>query len=239
MNTAIILSGGVGSRVTSAEIPKQYVQVAGKPIIWYVLHTVINCKEIENIVVVADSRWRGLVRKHYEDIVVNSMRSGIKLSFAEPGMNRQLSILNALETLEGQTDDKGIVAIIDAARPKMTGHMLTACMEAARQHDGAIPILPMKDTVYLSEDGHQISGLIDREKIYAGQAPEAFKFRRYLEANRALSIDAIMRIHGSSEPAVLAGMDIAMIAGDEDNYKITTDEDLERFRRECEMNWEE
>ena len=87
----------------------------------------------------------------------------------------------------------------------------------------------MKDTVYLG-DGRQITSLLEREKVYAGQAPEAFVLGKYYEANKSLIPDKIEQINGSTEPAILAGMDIAMIPGDEGNFKITTQADLERFR---------
>ena len=88
----------------------------------------------------------------------------------------------------------------------------------------------MKDTVYSSKDGRHIDGLLNRSEIYAGQAPEAFRLGKYYEANQKLLPDEILKINGSTEPAVLAGMDIAMIPGDEGNFKITTQEDLDRFR---------
>lgn len=91
-------------------------------------------------------------------------------------------------------------------------------------------MLPMKDTVYLSGDGRAVSSLLDRGKVFAGQAPEAFVFGKYYEANRALVPDKILEINGSTEPAVMAGMDIALIPGDEGNFKITTAADLERFQ---------
>ncbi len=94
-----------------------------------------------------------------------------------------------------------------------------------------MPVLPMKDTVYYSRDGQTVGKLLDRSTIYAGQAPEVFVLGRYYEANRRLLPDDILRINGSTEPAILAGMDIAMIPGDEGNFKITTKADLERFER--------
>ena len=117
----------------------------------------------------------------------------------------------------------------DAARPCASQTMLTACVDACKEHDGALPVLPMKDTVYLG-DGRQITSLLEREKVYAGQAPEAFVLGKYYEANKSLIPDKIEQINGSTEPAILAGMDIAMIPGDEGNFKITTQADLERFR---------
>ena len=88
----------------------------------------------------------------------------------------------------------------------------------------------MKDTVYCSENGKTITSLLDRGAVFAGQAPEVFLLGKYYVANRRLLPDAILWINGSTEPAVMAGMDIAMIPGDEGNFKITTPGDLERFR---------
>ena len=85
-------------------------------------------------------------------------------------------------------------------------------------------------TSRISPDGKKISALVKRSEIFSGQAPEAFRFGVYYEANRRLLPDTILTINGSTEPAVMAGLDMIMIAGDEDNFKITTKEDLERFR---------
>ena len=84
--------------------------------------------------------------------------------------------------------------------------------------------------MYSSEDGRCISGLVERSKIYAGQAPEAFIFGKYLMANEILMPDKILKINGSTEPAVIAGLDVALIDGDEKNFKITTKTDLEKFK---------
>lgn len=82
----------------------------------------------------------------------------------------------------------------------------------------------------MSENGKCISQLVDRSKIYAGQSPEAFRLGKYLAVNEALMPDEIFKINGSSEPAVMAGMNIALIDGDERNFKITTKSDLEKFK---------
>ena len=122
-----------------------------------------------------------------------------------------------------------IVIIHDAARPLVSSELISNLIAAAREHEGALPYLPMKDTVYYSTNGKVIESLIDRGCLYAGQAPEAFRFRRYYDACFSLSEEQAMKINGSTEPAVMAGMDIAMIPGDEKNFKITTQADMERF----------
>lgn len=127
---------------------------------------------------------------------------------------------------------EGISVIVDAARPALTGRQVDACLDAAVGHEGgAVLVLPMKDTVYFSEDGHRVSSLIDRDAVYAGQAPEVFRLGKYYEANMCLLPQRILKINGSTEPAVMAGMDIVMLPGEEGNFKITTREDLDRFVR--------
>jgi 2-C-methyl-D-erythritol 4-phosphate cytidylyltransferase len=92
-----------------------------------------------------------------------------------------------------------------------------------------MPVLPMKDTVYMSNDGKKVDALLDRSTIYAGQAPELYRLKPYYDACVSLLPQEILSINGSTEPAIRAGLDVAMIPGDEGNYKITTKADLERL----------
>ena len=131
--------------------------------------------------------------------------------------------------IRGYAADSDWVLIHDAARPMLPRQLVDNCLDAARGHEGAVPVLPMKDTVYFSEDGHTVSSLLKRDALYAGQAPEVFRLGKYYEANKRLSPQQILQVNGSTEPAVMAGMDMVMIPGDERNFKITTKEDLDRF----------
>lgn len=247
MVTALLLSGGTGTRM-GVEKPKQYIEVNGRPIIAYCLQTLLFHEGIDAVQIVADEMWRKLILKCVDDLcAVGSDKDadggsahggggvlpaggGSKFrSFSAPGETRQLSILHGLEDIGKYAADSDYVLIHDAARPLLSTSLITDCLKAAMAHEGAIPVLPMKDTVYFSEDGKGITSLLERSRIFAGQAPEAFLFGKYREANRALLPEKIFKINGSTEPAVMAGMDIAMIPGDEGNFKITTKADLERF----------
>ncbi len=221
MNTALILAGGAGTRL-GGTLPKQYIEVAGRPVISYCLDIFEKHPDVDTLRIVAGESWHGSI----------SGWTGKKFrGFSRPGQNRQLSILNGLEDILAGGEEGDLVIIHDGARPVVTARLIAECIEACKGHEGAMPALPMKDTVYASRDGRKISALLDRGSIYAGQAPEVFKLGAYYEANRKLLPEKILKINGSAEPAVLAGMDIAMIPGDENNFKITTRADLERFRR--------
>lgn len=224
MNIALILAGGTGTRLGS-DIPKQYMSVKGKMIITYCLQVFGIHSRIDAIQIVAHEHWHDVICRQMPDHVKDKFRG-----FSEPGKNRQGSIYHGLQDIIHYAQESDTVIIHDAARPLVSEDILSVCVEGCKEHDGVMPVLPMKDTVYLG-DGKRITSLLERDQIYAGQAPEAFLLGKYFEANQCLMPDRIDRINGSTEPAVMAGLDIAMIPGDEGNFKITTQADLERFKR--------
>ena len=200
MNVALILSGGTGTRLGS-DIPKQYIEAGGRPVIGYCISVLSAHEQIDALHIVADKSWHDLIGK----VLEKSDRKGKFKGFSVPGKNRQLSIFHGLEDIRKYAGDHGYVLIHDAARPLLSSGQISDCLKAADGHDGLMPALPMKDTVYVSRDhGKSVASLLDRSMVY--------------------------KINGSTEPAVLDGMDIVMIPGDEGNFKITTAGDLERFQ---------
>lgn len=225
MTIALLLSGGTGSRL-GEDIPKQYLEVCGKPMISYCIRALSEHPDIDGIQIVAAEEWQERLRLWIDEADGNGKFRG----FSGPGETRQLSILNGLRDVRAYASEEDAVLIHDAARPLLSGKLITECLTALCGHDGVLPVLPMKDTVYYSVDGKCVTRLLNRSEVYAGQAPEAFVLGRYLEANERLLPTEILKINGSTEPAVLAGLDVVMIPGDEGNFKVTTKEDLERVR---------
>lgn len=230
MNIALVLSGGTGTRL-GGDIPKQYIKVKGRMLIAYCLNMFAAHSAIDGIFVVAAPEWR-------DEIINECGRLGIGKAaitgFSDPGRTRQLSILNGIRDIDTYVksldkNDDPVVIIHDAARPNLTAEYLDRCLDAIEGCDGVMPTLPMKDTVYYSENGTKVDKLLDRSCIFAGQAPELYRLKKYLEANEKLLPDEILKINGSTEPAVMAGLDVAMIPGDENNYKVTTKKDMDRF----------
>lgn len=226
MNVALILSGGTGTRV-GGDLPKQYIEAGGRPMISYCIESLSLHRKIDAIQIVADPLWRESLLEWLADADPEKKFRG----FSMPGENRQLSIFHGIEDIRLYAGEESLLFIHDAARPFLSRKQITDCLDAAPGYDGVLPVLPMKDTVYESRDGKTISALLNRSQIYAGQAPEVFRLGAYYQANKRLLPDNILKINGSTEPAILAGLSIAMIPGDEGNFKVTTAADLERFRR--------
>lgn len=226
MVLAVLLSGGTGTRMSSAR-PKQYMEVDGRSILSYSVEAILQSAQVQAVQVVAAPQWQAYITRQLDTLGgLNKLRG-----FSTPGRNRQESIYNALRDCASQLREDDAVLIHDAARPFLSTELVSRCILALDGHDGVLPVLRMRDTVYLSQNGKSISTLLPREKIFAGQAPELFLFEKYYRANqRLLPNDEILHINGSTEPAILAGMDVVMIPGDERNFKITTGADLCRFQ---------
>lgn len=224
MNIAIILSGGVGSRM-GLNIPKQYVVVNGQPIISYCLQTFLCNEHTDAIVIGVADEWKEYVMEQME-----KLHPAKPVFYAAPGETRQYSIFNALRVVKDQGySDDCFVIIHDAARPLVSDELINRCYEACNRADGSMPVIAVKDTTYYSEDGKSITSLLDRSKLWAGQAPEAFVFGKYLQIHEKMSHEELLKINGSTEIAFKQGLKVEMVEGDPMNFKITTPEDLSNF----------
>jgi len=225
MNIAIILSGGVGSRMGS-NVPKQYIEIDGRPIIRWCVDTFARRDDISTVIIGVADEWREYVGTHVADC-------GKQVLFSPAGETRQYSIYNALKTAKdkGFADDD-IVIIHDAARPLVSNKIIDECINGIGEgFDGVLPALPVKDTIYLSDATNTISQLLDRSMLRAGQAPESFRLGSYLALHNNMPREELLKINGSTELAFKAGQRIKIVEGDEMNFKITTPDDLERFKQ--------
>lgn len=224
MNIAIVLSGGIGSRM-GLNMPKQYVEVCGKPVIEYCLHTLSKHRDINMIIVGVADEWLEFVQKCVLNIGVK-----IPTYYSKPGEIRQGTIRNALQVAKQHgAKESDVILIHDAARPLLTEKLISDCLEACREADAVLPVIPVKDTTYMSHDGIHIDSLLERKTLWNGQAPEAFNFGSYYKANMQLTEEEFNKITGSTEVSYRAGLKCVLIPGDTNNFKITTPEDLYNF----------
>lgn len=224
MNIAIILSGGVGSRMGN-DIPKQYIEVNNQPIILYCLKTFLYNNNIDAIVIGIAEEWKSYIEKHLK--LLNPTKP---IFFSLAGETRQFSIYNALSFIKKLNyKDTDLVIIHDAARPLVSNDLINRCLLGCKYADGVMPIISVKDTIYLSHNSKKIDSLLNRDHLWAGQAPEAFVFGKYLKIHETITREDLLKINGSTEIAYKSGLDIELIEGDFMNFKITTPEDLLNF----------
>ncbi|MBQ6743544.1 MAG: 2-C-methyl-D-erythritol 4-phosphate cytidylyltransferase [Acidaminococcaceae bacterium] len=224
MVTALILSGGTGTRL-GGSIPKQYLLVNNKPIIGYCMDTFQANSTITNIVIVADCSWWNMLQEYIHDYDISKF-----VGFANAGQSRQHSILNGLRCIRdlgGKPED--LVVIHDAARPCVSTEIINQCISLLEDFDCSMPVISVKDTVYVSEDGKNINSLLNRDYLFAGQAPEGCHLGTYLAINEALTDEELEQIRGTCAIAYDKGLKVGLFPGSEKNYKITTKDDYNKF----------
>ncbi len=220
---SIILAGGTGQRFGS-EIPKQFIEVKGVPLFMYSVRKFAAFEPVEKIVLVISPQWQNYVRSSIE-------KEGLadKVIFAPAGKSRQHSVLNGLKALEGIAADNDPVFVHDSVRPLFPVSNLSDGLVALEKYDAALPVISVKDATYRSTDGGELTAILPRTELYSGQSPECLRYGPFVMAHSQFTEDELTAIRGCSELAFRAGMRVKLIDGIEQNFKITTKEDLQAF----------
>ena len=212
---ALIVAAGRGSRMPG-DVPKQYRHLHGRPILRHVLETFIAHPSISKVrtVIHPDDRER------FAD-VSRDLETGPPVL---GGDTRQDSVRNGLETLaSGPVPER--VLIHDGARPLTSHALIDRVIDALDDADGVVPALPLTDTVK-RVDGNAIIETVDRGGLFRAQTPQGFGFQALLSAHESATGNSNFTDDASIAEA--AGLRVAVVAGEEQNIKITHDDDLAR-----------
>lgn len=223
MNHAIIVAGGVGSRMRS-NIPKQYLTVKGVPVFMYSFRKFSTRKDIATIVMVISDEWKEFVEEW-----ATCKTGGPTVLYAPAGRSRQHSVFNGLKALKDVAAADDLVFVHDAVRPLFPLTNITDGIAGCADYDATLPAITVKDATYQSRDGESLSVILPRQELFSGQSPECFRYGKFLKAHESFSDEEIALIRGSSELAFRAGLRVKLIPGTEQNFKITTIEDLRAF----------
>lgn len=216
----LILAGGSGSRVGS-DIPKQYLRLSGVPVIRRTVNAFLAHPSIDTVQVVIGSNDSEMYRRALSGAALPAPVTG--------GASRQESGLRGLEALEGAAPD--FVLIHDAARPFVDTATIDRVIAALGDHVAVLPAVPVVDTVKRGAGIPPIvDTTVDRRDLWRAQTPQGFRFAEILEAHR----NAIgQELTDDTAIAEHAGIKVALVTGSDDNFKITTREDLDRAERIC------
>ncbi len=213
---ALVVAAGRGTRL-GGTLPKQYLPLGGMRLLRYSLATLRAHPRIAAVAAVIHPDDRALYEEAAHGLDLLPPVSG--------GAQRQDSVRNGLESLVPHAP--GLVLIHDGARPFLDVAIIDRVLAALDQHPGAIAALPVRDTVKRVADG-KIAQTLDRSALWLAQTPQGFRFQGILVAHRAV---AGLDLSDDAAVAERAGLAVALVAGSEDNFKVTTMEDLARAKR--------
>lgn len=223
---AIIPAAGLGTRM-GAELPKQFLELDGAPVVIFTLRRLAACAAITDFFIAARAEDLAVLQDK-----VALARLGRPAKVVHGGETRQESVANALAHVPPDTE---IVLVHDAVRPLVTCEMAERVIAEARARAAAIVGVPAVDTVKevkrasLPEDVALIASTIPRERIVLAQTPQAF---RYDILRRAVA-KALQEGATASDEAVMVerlGQDVYVVQGSERNLKITRPGDMELAR---------
>lgn len=211
---AIVVAGGSGSRF-GGDVPKQFAGLAGKPLIAHSIERFLDAG-VTGVVVCVPARSLDRVR----GIAAENGWSGVRV--VEGGETRQSSVWNGV--LESERIEAKYVAVHDAVRPLFSFGMLARVLAAARQTGGAVPVVPVTDTIHDVREGI-VAATGDRGRWSAAQTPQCFRVDVLKESMVKAREDGFI---GTDEAALVAryGHEVTAVAGERWNLKITYPEDL-------------
>ncbi|MCZ6763496.1 MAG: 2-C-methyl-D-erythritol 4-phosphate cytidylyltransferase, partial [Alphaproteobacteria bacterium] len=213
--TALIVAAGRGSRFRG-EVPKQYVALAGEPVLRHTVRAFKDHGAVASVRVVIHPDDRS----HYDAAAV-----GLGLDPpVEGGASRQESVRLGLESLAGDPPD--YILVHDAARPLVDHGTISRVIDALELGPGAIAALPLGDSIARVADGF-IQEPVDRDGLWAAQTPQGFRYAELLAAHRAAA-DGVQPYTDDAAVARAAGLAVAVVEGTPNNIKVTTADDLDR-----------
>lgn len=219
---AIVLSAGSGKRMRS-DIPKQYLEIKGKPVIYYSLKA-FEDSEVTEIVLVCGAADIEYCRR---DIIEKYHFKKVK-AVVPGGTERYDSVFEGLKVLE----DIDYVLIHDGARPMLTVDMIARSLEAVRSDRACVLAMPVKDTIRVSDADRFAVQTPDRSTLWMVQTPQTFSYELIYGAYAKMDAG---RRSGKMLPPITddamvaeyaAGQKVRLVEGSYENIKITTPEDL-------------
>ena len=207
---AIVVAAGKGLRA-GHDLPKQFVEWRGKPVVRHSVEALLDAGASQVVLAIP---------AEYEELAFESLAGLDRVSLTHGGTTRQESVARALDAISANAQR---VLIHDAARPDLPREVIARLLAALKQHEGAIPVLPVVDSIAIA-DGDLMSGTAAREELRRVQTPQAFRFGAILTAHWGWKGDKT----AGDDAQVLraAGGTVALVEGDERLRKLTFAEDF-------------
>lgn len=228
MNVAIIIAGGVGSRM-GQEIPKQFINVGEKPVIVYTLEAFQEHPLVDAIEVVCLAGWEQVLRAYARQYKIDKLKWVVK-----GGASGQESIRNGVYNFEGVLAEDDICIVHDGVRPMLDPEVITDVVRVAKERGNAVTSMPYNEQIFLvdKKDSATTTQYIPRETLRRVSTPQAYRFglldSKYHEAfEKGVGIDGS---NYTNTMMVQLGVRLNFAVGSDRNIKLTTPENLEFFR---------
>ena len=226
MNIAMIFAGVRGVRMGSG-IPKQFLEIHGKPVLVHTLELFQEHDMIDKIYISVLKDYIGKTQKLVDRYGLDKV-----VSIIPGGATAQDSIYNVLKDAEKENDGDSIVLLHDGVRPFVSYDTIKQNIESVQKYGSAITCTACYETILLSKSGEKVDSVPYRKDTFAAQAPQSFRLKDIIAAHD--EVRAINPTYENMEDActimTTLGKEVHMIPGNRGNIKVTTPEDVYMFR---------
>jgi len=228
MVVAVILAGGVGSRMKS-KVPKQFITVKGKPILFHTLQAFQDHPLVDAIELVLIPKWREIVMKYAEAYSITKLKWVV-----DGGTTGQESIRNGVFGLEGKCSSDDIVIVHDGIRPVVEPYVIDDVIAKAQAYGNGVTSMPYNEQIFLVDPERPETSVeyIPRETIRRVSTPQAYKFS-LLDEKYHEAFEKGIGIGGSSYANTMMaelGVRLYFAAGSDRNIKLTTPADIAIYK---------
>jgi len=215
--TAIVLAAGKGSRMNS-DIPKQYLTLLGKPVLFYSLQA-FEKSNVDEIILVTGSGEQEYCKKE----IVEKYQLTKVVHIVEGGAERYHSVHHGLLAAKGAA----YVLIHDGARPLISTKVINKAIDAVKENGACVVGMPVKDTIQLVDENKTICSTPERQHTWIAQTPQCFAYKLALSSyNMAIECKDSKITDDAMVVKRYGNADVAMIEGSYENIKVTTPEDI-------------
>ena len=218
-----IVAGGCGSRVKSAVIPKQFIEIGGVPIILRTVKAFLSVAEIDMVYVGIKPDWHEYTDKLFERFGIDKKRVRV----IDGGADRNGTVMNIANAISAEygENEKDIILTHDAVRPFVTEKIIRDNISAMSKHSACGTYMPAADTIIRS-DGEKVRETLNRSELYQAQTPQTFRLGELRRNYYSLSEEQNKKLTDTCSVFTACNEDIYLVVGDAMNFKITTDSDL-------------
>jgi len=223
MNFGAILAGGIGSRMKN-DLPKQFIDLAGKPIIIHTLEKMFKSNIFDYLIIAIHPEYVDYLQKLLNKFDFADNNKILIVTGGKERIDTIENVINIVNEYSQSSDD--ILLLHDAVRPFVTNEILENSITTAQKEGACVAVVPAVDTIYEIKNNVSITGFPTRKYLYNGQSPDTFKLGVLNDAFNSLSADEKKEITGTVQICASKGINISAIEGSYQNIKITTNYDL-------------
>ena len=215
-----VLAGGVGLRMKTSDVPKQFLMLGSKPIIIHTVEKFLANNRFDYVYVGVNSNWI----LYFEDLIKKYNLPAKRLKIVAGGADRNLTIMNIIDDIHQNigSSDEDIIVTHDAVRPFVTNSIINENIDAALEYGACDTVIPAHDTIVRSVDQEFISDIPNRSEMYLGQVPQSFKINHFEKLYKSLTDEQKSILTDACKVFVLTGEKVFLVEGEVYNIKITT-----------------